>query len=116
MNRVWVSESGMGWGCHPKCCVFCDNCTDIWYDYNGPYMVRCDKGLSEEIGCKGECKEFIEENPVFITEEQYLKDLKERKKKAQNFAEEHKEELDKIAKAFVDSLLYGLPDIKDINL
>lgn len=30
------------------CCLVCENCTDIFYDWNGPYAFFC--GLTEKDG------------------------------------------------------------------
>lgn len=35
-----------------KHCAFCDNCTDILFDYiNGPYMFICDLGCEDWQTC-----------------------------------------------------------------
>ena len=115
-NRVWVCETGMGWCCHPRNCVFCDNCTDIFYDSNGPYMIICDKDLPQEIGFEGKCKQFFEENPAFITEEQYAKERAQAHVKAAKFIAEHKEEIDKIFKECWDEYTKDFANIKDIDL
>ncbi len=44
------------------CCLFCRNCSDVWWDYtNGPYMFNCiiDNDLTEK-GCLGKCENFDE--------------------------------------------------------
>ena len=46
---------------HPHSCFFCDNCTDIFYDYtNGPYMFFCAEELDIDTGLSGSCKQFSE--------------------------------------------------------
>ncbi len=47
--------------CRPNCCLFCDNCTDIFYDSKGPYGVVCLKEGSFRIGMLGKCNMFREE-------------------------------------------------------
>ena len=46
-------------------CFFCDNCTDIFYDYQkgyaSPYMWLCIKGNDTEKGMMGVCEDFREE-------------------------------------------------------
>lgn len=49
----------------PKCCLFCTNCTDIWWDYtHGPYMMACELHHEENDtaydcgGYSGECNDF----------------------------------------------------------
>ena len=46
----------------PKACFFCDHCTDIFYDWNGPYMFICQKDHNDEIerGLEGKCPDFYE--------------------------------------------------------
>lgn len=52
--------------CPEKSCVFCKNCTDVFWDYtNGPYAFICekDKKYEKELiekGYIGECEEFEE--------------------------------------------------------
>ena len=116
MNRLSANPLKTGRKFNVADLLFCDNCTDIWYDWNGPYMIMCNKDLPTDVGFKGQCKEFIEENPIIISEKQYIKDLKERKEQAKKFAEEHKEELDKIVKAYLDSLIYGVSEVKGLKL
>jgi len=51
---------------HPRGCLFCKHCTDVWFDYtNGPYMFLCDKHEGEndptQQGIRGKCKMFEKE-------------------------------------------------------
>ena len=48
---------------HPRGCLFCQHCTDVWWDYtNGPYMFMCELQTEEHDptahGIYGECKHF----------------------------------------------------------
>lgn len=52
--------------CHPKCCLFCDKCADVFYDYyQGPHTILCnDPRATREMiqaGFRGECDHFVEE-------------------------------------------------------
>lgn len=40
-----------------ECCLFCEHCTDIFYDCGGPYLFLC------ELGCPDwrTCNKFEEE-------------------------------------------------------
>ena len=41
---LWSPEghSSIGWKIPKKCCLTCEHCSDIWWDYtNGPYMIIC---------------------------------------------------------------------------
>ena len=111
-TRVWISDSGMAWRCHPKNCVFCDNCTDIWYDSNGPYVIECTKNLSQATGLKGQCKYFKEEKPEEISIEEYLNFQQAISK----LYEEHKKEIDKAYKEYINDLINSLPYASDIQL
>ena len=42
--------------CRPNCCLFCDECTDIYYDSGGPYGVACMKNGDFEQGMLGKCE------------------------------------------------------------
>lgn len=45
-----------------RSCIFCGNCTDIFWDYtNGPYMFFCDIGKDTREGAAGNCSGFTEE-------------------------------------------------------
>ena len=47
---------------HPRACLFCDHCTDIFFDYdNGPYMFICEGSHDTEKGMNGNCEHFKEE-------------------------------------------------------
>lgn len=45
----------------PKCCLFCDHCTDVFYDFDGPYMFLCDVDADTSKGAAGKCERFEEE-------------------------------------------------------
>lgn len=71
IQKLWEAADGLGphcW-CPAKSCVFCDHCTDIYYDYsNGPYIFACelDEGKSvdddfhTDNGAVGKCEWFME--------------------------------------------------------
>lgn len=47
------------------CCLFCKNCTDVYWDYShGPYMMICIKhdDVFDCGGARGTCKDFEERN------------------------------------------------------
>lgn len=115
-NRIWISESGEMWVCDPQSCVFCDNCTDIWYDSNGPYMVSCNKGFCEDAGIRVRCEHFVEENPNIIT----LKEAIEAREKVLKIMAEHKDEIQKVLDETVivcaNGMFSNLADIKDVKL
>ena len=46
--------------CRPNCCLFCDECTDIYYDSGGPYGIICLKQGDFETGMLGKCEMFLE--------------------------------------------------------
>jgi len=45
----------------PNCCLFCDECTDIYYDSRGPYGIVCSKQGDFKTGMLGKCEMFSEE-------------------------------------------------------
>lgn len=47
--------------CRPNCCLFCDECTDIYYDSQGPYAIICLKKGDFKTGMLGKCEMFKEE-------------------------------------------------------
>ena len=56
--RTFKCANGFTYEIPDNFCVFCEHCTDIFYDYtNGPYMFICDIG--KEYDAKNfECKYF----------------------------------------------------------
>lgn len=43
------------------CCLFCDHCYDVWWDYsNGPYAIFCSIHTDpmDMEGPQGKCKDF----------------------------------------------------------
>lgn len=45
----------------PKHCLFCDHCTDVFYDFDGPYMFLCNINADTSRGITGRCERFEEE-------------------------------------------------------
>ena len=58
--RIFKLEDGREYNCPDTACVFCDHCTDIFYDYtHGPYLILCE--LNEYNARFGSgCEHFIE--------------------------------------------------------
>ena len=54
--RIFKCENGFEYKCSDTACVFCDHCTDIFYDYtHGPYLLLCelhDQALNNGSGCE----------------------------------------------------------------
>ena len=46
---------------HPRSCFFCDHCTDIMYDGDGPYNFTCTIDKDPSKGFLGECESFKED-------------------------------------------------------
>lgn len=47
-----------------KACLFCEHCTDVFWDYTGgPYLMFCEKheDVTEVDGPWGNCPDFQEE-------------------------------------------------------
>ena len=42
----------------PNSCFFCTQCTDIFYDWDGPYLWLCDINADTHDGMMGKCKHF----------------------------------------------------------
>lgn len=63
-TREWTPQGGgPTWLCPPKACMFCDHCSDIYWDYtNGPYLCFCNLDIDPNTGgYEGKCDSFIEE-------------------------------------------------------
>lgn len=42
-------------------CLFCNHCTDVFYDLGGIYATWCDLYLDDKVGASGKCNQFEEE-------------------------------------------------------
>lgn len=58
--RIFKCENGKEYECPDNACVFCDHCSDIFYDYtNGPWLILCE--LPDYVGRIGTgCEHFTE--------------------------------------------------------
>lgn len=59
--KVYKLETGETVEAPDKCCLFCDHCTDLFYDFGGIYLTVCDIEKDIVIGSKGECDYFKDE-------------------------------------------------------
>ena len=50
VNRPFQLENGKTYLVPEHCCLFCCHCTDVYYDWNGPYATICDKNILKN-GC-----------------------------------------------------------------
>lgn len=51
--RIFKCANGFSYQCPDNSCLFCDHCTDIFYDYtNGPYMIICDLNKEPHENCE----------------------------------------------------------------
>jgi len=46
---------------HPRSCFFCQNCTDIFFDSEGPYWWFCRENMLQDEGMTGKCTLFLED-------------------------------------------------------
>ena len=60
-ERVFTLETGWKVTAPENCCLFCDHCTDIFYDSGGIYHTFCNIGQDVYAGSRGECPDFIED-------------------------------------------------------
>lgn len=46
-----------------RCCLFCDNCTDVYFDSGGPYLFHCE-ALGHLVNWQEHerCGQFVEED------------------------------------------------------
>ena len=58
--RLFYCANRKVYVCDEKCCLFCDHCTDVFYDSDGPYLLICDIAKDTEIGMQGICEHFKE--------------------------------------------------------
>ena len=60
--REYEFKDGLCIRCRSNCCLFCSYCTDVYYDWHGPYAIICEKKIPDEFvtGMSGKCKSFCE--------------------------------------------------------
>lgn len=57
--KPFKCANGIAYYAKEKSCLFCKNCSDIFYDYsNGPYMFICREDRETTEGMAGTCKWF----------------------------------------------------------
>lgn len=56
--KLFEMECGRKFVARENSCLFCNNCTDIFYDSSGIYMIMCEKYLDTEKGIGGNCEEW----------------------------------------------------------
>lgn len=65
--RKFKCQDGYTYLCPDNCCLFCNHCTDIFWDYtHGIYMTLCDIDEDTSLGSKGKCGSFVEEVTDFL--------------------------------------------------
>lgn len=48
-HKVFELSDGRKFGAHKHSCLFCNHCSDIYWDYsNGIYAINCDKNWNNE--------------------------------------------------------------------
>lgn len=73
--KLFKCENGHLYRFPEKSCVFCEHCSDIFYDYShGPYMLICDLGINTDNGnLSAKCMKFREDfespNIIYVEEE-----------------------------------------------
>lgn len=115
-QRDFVFDSGTEVWAPEKCCLFCDKCTDVWYDSHGPYMYSCEddpEGKFEltDKGYSGECDHFVEDKDVDANNERIRKnkaDIEEATRTLQDLG--FYDELLKSMQKLIDNALFNGKD------
>lgn len=58
LTTYHCDSDGKSWLVGVRSCLFCDYCTDVYLDWNGPYGFICSIGKDVCCGCIGECEFF----------------------------------------------------------
>lgn len=61
-TRVFHLEDGRDVTAPAKCCLFCEHCTDVWYDYVGIWGLTCAIDGDCDAGAQGNCKDWEVDN------------------------------------------------------
>ena len=68
-ERIYKLTEKLSVSAPETCCLFCEWCTDVWWDYtNGPYMFYCVGNKDTSKGALGKCEHFKEEHKDRIRE------------------------------------------------
>lgn len=60
--RTFVLEDGRCYKAFKTSGFFCKHCTDIIYDFDGPYALICDLNYDTRVPCwSGTCEHFEQE-------------------------------------------------------
>ena len=62
MKKQYKLNMGFSVTADEHSCLFCDHCTDIFYDSGGIYLTICDIDKDIEEGATGDCTSFVCEN------------------------------------------------------
>ena len=51
-SKEWKCDDGWIYLLPVNHCAFCKHCTDVFYDYNGPWLFACNEGHEyDEFAC-----------------------------------------------------------------
>lgn len=68
--KFFHCQNGRSYEAHERSCLFCEYCTDVFWDYtNGPYMLICehpetDDRSKEQAFSAGKCEKFKQSGSV----------------------------------------------------
>jgi len=66
-HKIFIRSDGKRIGAHKHSCLFCEHCTDIYWDYkHSIYGIRCvmdvnGDGSNIRASFEGKCPNFIED-------------------------------------------------------
>lgn len=58
--QEYKCENGHSYAIPDQCCLTCAHCTDVFYDWQGPYLAFCDN--NEIHGATHTCVDWRNEN------------------------------------------------------
>ena len=61
MTKLYELNYGIKVRAEAESCLFCEHCTDIFYDSKGVYMLICAKDKDVVVGSQGKCSYFENE-------------------------------------------------------
>ena len=115
-QRLFVLEDGKEIWAPEKCCLFCNKCTDVWYDNQGPYMYACSDNTDKNVdlaekGYEGTCDRFVEDTEV----DAHNEEIREAIRNGKEMLEELKKSgaYNELLQKLQNYILYGEGAIKD---
>ena len=62
--QIYETSTGRKFVGRKNGCLFCNHCSDIFYDYNGIYALVCNTDKDIENGIQGKCEKWTKKKDL----------------------------------------------------